>query len=282
MLPQHFGGEVGRKCAPAVRTPQRLVFGAEEAARAHGNPCGGGVCGTWGRGGRRTQTGGQNSSCKRPGQAPGGLWCAGWTLRGHPSQKAPRSYTLCSLRGPGAVPSPRARRRGRGPACGCGARACACRRRRGPGFAGGRSCISSAVHRSVLLALSPSDPSRSSAGRPTGSERSPAGTPLLTSSCWDPATFPAKPGFIMCLCSAAPAAGSGGGEPATTKKTGARGRLAGGPAPAGARRSRGAAAAAAAREDGSPAAAASSSSSSSSATAAAASPLPEPLAHGGS
>lgn len=153
------------------------------------------------------------------------------------------------------------------------------RRRRGPGFAGGRSCISSAVHRSVLLALSPSDPSRSSAGRPTGSERSPAGTPLLTSSCWDPATFPAKPGFIMCLCSAAPAAGSGGGEPATTKKTGAQGRLAGGPAPAGARRSRGAAAAAAAREDGSPAAACSSSSS---AAAAAASRLSEPLVHGGS
>lgn len=153
----------------------------------------------------------------------------------------------------------------------------ACRRcRRGPGFAGGRSCISSAVHRSVLLALSPSDPSRSSAGRPTGSERSPAGTPLLTSSCWDPATFPAKPGFIMCLCSAAPAAGSGGGEPATTKKTGAQGRLAGGPALAGARRSRGAAATAAAREDGSPAAACSSYSS------AAASPLSEPLAHGGS
>lgn len=152
------------------------------------------------------------------------------------------------------------------------------RRRRGPGFAGGRSCISSAVHRSVLLALSPSDPSRSSAGRPTGSERSPAGTPLLTSSCWDPATFPAKPGFIMCLCSAAPAAGSGGGEPATTKKTGAQGRLAGGPAPAGARRSRGAAAAAAAQEDGSPAAACSSSSS----AAAAASRLSKPLAHGGS
>lgn len=158
----------------------------------------------------------------------------------------------------------------------------ACHHRRGPGFAGGRSCISSAVHRSVLLALSPSDPSRSSAGRPTGSERSPAGTPLLTSSCWDPATFPAKPGFIMCLCSAAPAAGSGGGEPATTKKTGARGRLAGGPAPAGARRSRGAAAAAAAREDGSPAAAAACSSSSSSATAAATSPLSQPLVHGGS
>lgn len=159
-------------------------------------------------------------------------------------------------------------------------RACRRRRRRGPGFAGGRSCISSAVHRSVLLALSPSDPSRSSAGRPTGSERSPAGTPLLTSSCWDPATFPAKPGFIMCLCSAAPAAGSGGGEPATTKKTGAQGRLAGGPAPAGARRSRGAAAAAAAvaREDGSPAAACSSSA----AAAAAASPFSEPLAHGGS
>lgn len=159
----------------------------------------------------------------------------------------------------------------------CPRRACRRRRRRrrGPGFAGGRSCISSAVHRSVLLALSPSDPSRSSAGRPTGSERSPAGTPLLTSSCWDPATFPAKPGFIMCLCSAAPAAGSGGGEPATTKKTGAQGRLAGGPAPAGAWRSRGAAAAAAAREDGSPAAACSSSSS-------AASPLSEPLAHGGS
>lgn len=158
----------------------------------------------------------------------------------------------------------------------------ACRHRRGPGFAGGRSCISSAVHRSVLLALSPSDPSRSSAGRPTGSERSPAGTPLLTSSCWDPATFPAKPGFIMCLCSAAPAAGSGGGEPATTKKTGARGRLAGGPAPAGARRSRGAAAAAAAREDGSPAAAAAACSSPSSATAAATSPLSQPLVHGGS
>lgn len=159
----------------------------------------------------------------------------------------------------------------------------ACRHCRGPGFAGGRSCISSAVHRSVLLALSPSDPSRSSAGRPTGSERSPAGTPLLTSSCWDPATFPAKPGFIMCLCSAAPAAGSGGGEPATTKKTGARGRLAGGPAPAGARRSRGAAAAAAAREDGRPgAAAACSSSSSSSATAAATSPFSQPLVHGGS
>lgn len=158
-------------------------------------------------------------------------------------------------------------------------RACRRRRCRGPGFAGGRSCISSAVHRSVLLALSPSDPSRSSAGRPTGSERSPAGTPLLTSSCWDPATFPAKPGFIMCLCSAAPAAGSGGGEPATTKKTGAQGRLAGGPAPAGARRSRSAAAAAtAAREDGNPAAACSSSST----TAAATPPLFEPLAHGGS
>lgn len=165
--------------------------------------------------------------------------------------------------------------------CPCPCPRRACRHRRGPGFAGGRSCISSAVHRSVLLALSPSDPSRSSAGRPTGSERSPAGTPLLTSSCWDPATFPAKPGFIMCLCSAAPAAGSGGGEPATTKKTGARGRLAGGPAPAGARRSRGAAAAAAAREDGSPAAACSSSFSSS-AAAAATSPLSQPLVHGGS
>ncbi|KAM7058792.1 zinc finger protein 423 isoform 1-T1 [Molossus nigricans] len=87
----------------------------------------------------------------------------------------------------------------------------------------------------------------------------------------------------MCLCSAAPAAGSGGGEPATTKKTGAQGRLAGGPAPAGARRSRGAAAAAAAAaagEDESPAAACSSSSSSSAAAAAAASPVSEPLAHG--
>lgn len=138
---------------------------------------------------------------------------------------------VCSLLPPLVPPAPES-----GPRVPvrCPRRAC----RRGPGFAGGRSCISSAVHRSVLLALSPSDPSRSSAGRPTGSERSPAGTPLLTSSCWDPATFPAKPGFIMCLCSAAPAAGSGGGEPATTKKTGAQGRLAGGPAPAGARRSR--------------------------------------------
>lgn len=114
--------------------------------------------------------------------------------------------------GPVFVPSslPRGRqRRSWGPACGCGARARACRRRRrGPGFAGGRSCISSAVHRSVLLALSPSDPSRSSAGRPTGSERSPAGTPLPHILLLGPATSPAKPGFIMCLCSAAPAAGS--------------------------------------------------------------------------
>lgn len=56
------------------------------------------------------------------------------------------------------------------------------------------------------------------AGLPTGSERSPAGTPLLTSSCWDSATFPAKPGFIMCVCTAAPAARSGGGKGARTKK----------------------------------------------------------------
>lgn len=253
----------------------------------------------WGRNGLQTRTAGQNPRGKTQVQGYAYVWgiiCGGgsaWAVHRslssspqspHFLQFVMQMYLgeLDSTRGPcvcSLLPSPGPSAPESGPRvrvrCPRPRRAC----RRGPGFAGGRSCISSAVHRSVLLALSPSDPSRSSAGRPTGSERSPAGTPLLTSSCWDPATFPAKPGFIMCLCSAAPAAGSGGGEPATTKKTGAQGRLAGGPAPAGARRSRGAAAAAAAREDGSPAAACSSSSS---AAAAAASPLSEPLAHGGS
>ncbi|KAK2894664.1 hypothetical protein Q8A67_011893 [Cirrhinus molitorella] len=63
-------------------------------------------------------------------------------------------------------------------------------------------------------------------GAPCGIRALPRRDPTLTSSCWDTATFPAKPGFIMCVCAAAPpAVGSGGGGKTRvrTKKKGERG-----------------------------------------------------------
>lgn len=64
-------------------------------------------------------------------------------------------------------------------------------------------------------------------GAPCGIRALPRRDPTLTSSCWDTATFPAKPGFIMCVCAAAPpAVGSGGGGKTRvrTKKKGERGQ----------------------------------------------------------
>ncbi|MGH0137188.1 UNVERIFIED_CONTAM: hypothetical protein FKN15_063294 [Acipenser sinensis] len=82
-----------------------------------------------------------------------------------------------------------------------------------------------AVHGSVLLALSVSAQPRL-CGAPCGITALPRRDSTLTSSCWDSATFPAKPGFIMCVCTAAqPAVRSGGGGKtrARTKKKGERG-----------------------------------------------------------